>query len=140
MLSVAIRNELVADASISGDLGTLVFADGGPAKPAILTGLRVPEKAAFPLILITPSGGSNFGTRGTKGARASATVSVYGAHDFTGSLEPLAWKIWVRLDRARLVASGWKISGVFVAPPTPARDPAGFPGFDVSVGANVWKQ
>ncbi len=143
MLTFALQTKLAADSVVTDQLATFVFGTGEAAKPAIFIfdndRGRIPETCDLPAIIIDALGDGNFSTRGADGSRQIARIRIYGPRKRTTILA-LAWDVWHSVTKKTLTPpSGWEVIANLADAPQQLPDPDGFPGYVVSVRANVFK-
>lgn len=119
-LSVAIRNAIVADATVTGKL--TAYAGSWP----VFTRRPVPTDAAYPIIIISTDIASS-NEDGISDSRPVITrdVTVYGQNDTSAKyrdVEIIAFRLNEIFHRKRLsiTVPGWHVVGVTVDGPTPA--------------------
>lgn len=137
----AVRDALVADSGVTGQLSTYVFTTGEAAEPAVFTVDPIPTDASLPALVVTQPGGSDWGTLDKRGAEVD--VHVRGWFDkehgrSTAAMWQLAWDVRELLDWVTLDIDGYGHWGCFAtAPPGAIEDPDGFPGFLVPLMVRI---
>lgn len=132
MILEALRDILLADATVTDALASYDFGDGD--HPAVFTVDPIPQDSSLPAIVLTLDGGVRWGTRASIGGEADVTVRMYDDKSrSTQALRDLAWAVFEALERCTPTFDGYEEVGVMASPPMAAPDPDGFPGYQVAV-------
>ena len=145
MIKNVIRQLLLADTAVTGKLATYQFTSGESKQPAIFTTEMIPEDSGLPAIVLTFTGGTDFGCRAQRGAELTVSVQMYDDKDCSmKNLDELAFAVWECCNRANLKiylnAVGYNDWGCIASPPYASGDGEGYPGYTVRVHARVLKQ
>lgn len=134
MISTAIRSKLMQNLVLQPLISTYNF---GTIEQAIFTTSSLPQNATLPAILITELGGTNWGTRGSRGLNCRIQIRLFGDRYNNHNLNQAAWEIYDSLDRADLTIAGYDLITCNCEAPQFIEDETGSPGYilfaDVSI-------